>query len=75
MSQYAIVPDRGRLARVNGLPAIAVGIAYATIGVILYVRICWDDHPYFAGLRDVASQILLLVVILALAASFGLALI
>ena len=75
LSRHATVITRGGLAEIIGLPAVAVGIAYAAIGMILYVHICWDAHPYFAGLRDVARQFLLLVMIVALAATLGLALI
>ncbi len=75
LSRHATVITRGGLSEIIGLPAVAVGIVYATIGMILYVHICWEGHPYFAGLRDAARQLLLLVMIVALAATFGLALI
>ena len=75
LSRHATVVTRGGLAEIAGLPAVAVGIAYAAIGLILYVHICWDGHPYFSGLRDAARQLLLLVIVVALAATFGLALI
>ena len=75
LSRHATVITRGGLAEIAGLPAVAVGVAYAAIGMILYVHVCWDGHPYFAGLRDAARQLLLLVMIVALAATFGLALI
>ena len=75
LSRHATIPTRGGLSEITGLPAVAVGIAYAAVGVIIYVHICWEDHPYLAGLRDVARQLLLLVILVALAATFGLALI
>jgi len=75
LSRHATVITRGGLAEIIGLPAVAVGIAYATIGLMIYVHICWDGHPHFAGLRDAARQMLVLVIVVALAATFGLALI
>ena len=75
LGRHATVIARGGLTEITGLPAVAVGIAYATIGLFIYVHVCWDDHPYFAGLRDVARQMLLGVIIVALVATFGLALI
>ena len=74
LSRDAKVIARGGFSEINGLPAVAVGIAYATIGMIIYVHICWDNHPYFAGFRDAARQLLLVVIIIALGATFGLAL-
>lgn len=75
LSRHAMVITRGGLSEIIGLPAVAVGIAYAAIGIIIYVHICWDGHPYFSGLRDAARQLLLMVMIAALAATFGLTLI
>ena len=75
LSRESKVITRGGLAEITGLPAVAIAVAYATIGVIIYVHVCWDDHPYFAGLRHLALQFLLLIIIIALAATFGLALI
>ncbi|MBN1853844.1 MAG: hypothetical protein JW829_14015 [Pirellulales bacterium] len=69
-----IIARRG-LTNVTGLPAISVGIAYVAVGLFLYVHFCWENHATFAGLRDVARKILLLVIAIALAATFGLALV
>ncbi len=74
LTRHAPVIARGGISEVSGLPAIAVGIAYATIGLIIYVHICWEDHPHLSGLRDAARQLLLVVIAIALAATFGLAL-
>jgi hypothetical protein len=71
----ATIIGKGALETVIGLPAVAVGVAYATAGVILYVYVCWDDHPQFAGIRDAVLQLLLIVVALAMAVTFALALI
>ena len=74
-SRYAKIVARGGLAEITGLHAVAVGIAYATTGVFIYVHISWDDHPYLTGFRDIARQLLLVMIIISLAATFGLALI
>jgi hypothetical protein len=64
-----------RQAVVSGFPAVAIGIAYVALGLIIYVHICWDDHPYLAPFRDLARQLFLIVIIISLVATFGLALI
>lgn len=75
-SHQAYILDRtGRPTEVSGLPALAVGIAYAAAGLLLYVHVCWEEHAYLAGVRDFARSILLLVIGTALAATLGLALI
>lgn len=70
-----IIDRAGRLAEVSGLPAVAVGIAYAAVGLLVYVHVCWEEHAYLAGARDLVRSILLGVVAVCLAATLGLALI
>jgi hypothetical protein len=75
-SGHVYILDRtGRPTDVSGLPAVAVGIAYAAAGLIVYVHVCWEEHAYLAGAREFARTILLGVIGAALAATFGLALI
>ena len=75
LARQAPIPTRGGIAEAFGLPAVAVGIAYAALGLLVYVHVCWEEHLYLAGFRDVARQVLLVVVALSMAATFGLALI
>jgi hypothetical protein len=73
-ARQAHIITRGGLSQVFGLPAVAVSVAYACVAMIIYVHVCWEDHPYLGGVRDIARQCLLLAIIIALAATFGLAL-
>jgi hypothetical protein len=70
----ALVISRGGLAMIYGYPAMAVGVAYACVAFLIYVHVCWEDHSYFAGLRDFARQLLLMAILIAMAATFGLVL-
>jgi hypothetical protein len=70
----ALVISRGGLATVHGYPAVAIGVAYACVALFIYVHFCWEDHAYFAGLRDVARQFLLVVMFFSMAATIGLSL-
>ncbi len=75
IGRHAYILDRaGRPAAVSGLPASAIGLAYAAAGLLLYVHICWEEHPYLAGVRDFARAFLLTVIAVCLAATLGLAL-
>ena len=74
VNQHALIIARGGFSRISGLPALSAGIAYVAVAMIIYVHICWDDHPYLGGFRDVVRQLLLVVIVIALAATFGLAL-
>jgi hypothetical protein len=73
-AREAPIISRGGLSRVFGLPAMAVGVAYACAALVLYVHICWEDHPHLAGFRDFARSILLLAIAISLAATFALVL-
>jgi hypothetical protein len=75
LTRQSRVLARGGLSEVSGLPAIAVGIAYVALGLTIYIHICWEDHPYLAPFRDLGRQLLLVVLAVALVATFGLALI
>jgi len=75
VARDAVIYARGGLTHVQGLPAVAVGIAYACVAGLLYVQVCWEDHPQLSGLRDFARKVLLLVIALLLAGTFALALI
>jgi hypothetical protein len=66
------IPSRTGLREIVGLPAVAVGVIYACVAMIIYVYVCWDDHPHLSGLRDSATRFLLLAIFIALAAAFGL---
>jgi hypothetical protein len=70
----ALIISRGGLATVHGYPAVAIGVAYACAALFIYVHVCWEDHAYFAGLRDVARQLLLVIMFISIAATVGLAL-
>jgi len=70
----ALIIGKGHLDHVEGLPAIAVGLAYACVALLIYVHVCWEDHPHLAGLRDIARFVLLLAIAILLAATFTLAL-
>lgn len=76
LRRHAYIIDRtGHLADVTGLPAIAVAIAYAAVGLFIYVHVCWEEHTQLAGIRDFARQILLGVIGVSLATTLALALI
>lgn len=71
--QASIFTRRG-LTEVVGSTAVAVGIAYAAIGLLVYVHCCWEDHPLFAGVRGPARYLLVGVAAAALASTFALTL-
>lgn len=70
----ALVIARGGLTHIQGLPAVAVCVAYARAALLLYVHVCWEDHPHLTGLRDFARFVLLLAIAVCLAATFTLVL-
>jgi hypothetical protein len=72
--RQALIIGKGHLDHAVGLPSVAVALAYACAALLLYVHVCWEDHPHLAGLRDFARQVLLLAIILCLVATFALAL-
>jgi hypothetical protein len=74
VGREALVIARGGLTHIQGLPAVAVGVAYACAALVLYVHICWEDHPHLAALRDTSRFILLLAIAVCLAATFTLVL-
>ncbi len=73
-SRQASIPTRGGLAPVIGLPAVAVGVVYVCVALMLYVHVCWEDHPLLAGCHDAARKLLALVIAIALAVTVALAL-
>ena len=75
VSRHAMIIGRGGIASLSGLPAIGIGVAYAAVGLLIYVHSCWEDHPQLAGARDAARGVLLLVIIVALLSTFALVLI
>lgn len=75
IDRQALILARGGLTHVQGLPAVAVGTAYACLAAFLYVHVCWDDHPHLAGFRDFARQLLLLAIFILMAGTLALALI
>jgi hypothetical protein len=74
-TRHATIIGRGHLEEIIGIPALAAGIAYSLAGIAVYIYICWDDHPRFAGLREAVLQFLLIAIALLFAATIGLALI
>jgi len=74
LARRAMVIARHGFAEIVGLPAVAAGFAYAAAALLLYVHVCWDDHPHLGGLRDATRQLLAVVVIVAFAVTFALAL-
>lgn len=75
VARQALIIARGGLTHVHGLPAVAIGLAYACVAALLYVHVCWEDHPRFAGLRDFARQALLIAIFLLLGSTIALELI
>jgi hypothetical protein len=51
------------LMNVDGMAAVAAGIAYLSFGLFVHVSYCWGEHPILAG---VVRYILLIVVGLSL---------
>ncbi len=61
LSEHSKFIGRRGFVNLSGFSAVAAGVAYLSLGLLLHVHNCWADHPRLAGVADAARGLLALV--------------